>query len=136
MMRSQRIKVGDTRRGLVIVVVLVCIAVMTVLFGTLLKGTLAWRRQVRAEASRSQVEWMADSGVARAIAKTKTEPDYAGEEWKPNAFENSGDVATVTIDVTKKEQTQITVVARVVGTRPVTVERTLTIPNQKDDNDD
>ena len=136
MMRSRGINYSTDRRGLVIVVVLVCIALMTLLFATVLKTTMAWRRQVRAEEKRTQVEWLADSAVARAVAKMKADPGYTGEEWKPSVFENPDTAATVTISVASEEQTQITVIAQVDGAKPVTVERSLTIPNRKDDNDD
>ena len=136
MMRLRRVNLVGRRTGFVIVVILVCIVLMTLLFGSLLKGTLSWRRQVRTEEKRVQVEWLADSGLARAVAKMNSDSDYDGEEWKPDAFENSDTVATVTIAVAKTEPARITVVAKADGLRPVTVERVLTISDKKDDNDE
>ena len=109
---------------------------MTVLFGAVLKSTLAWRRQIRVEAKHSQVEWLAESGVARAVAKLNADANYEGEDWQPDVFDDSENTATVTISVAATDQTKITVLARVDGVNPATVERTLTIPNQKDANDD
>ncbi len=136
MMRLRRINFASRRSGFVIVVILVCVVLMTLLFGSLLKASLSWRRQMRTEEKRVQVEWLADSGLARAVAKMDSDPAYDGEEWKPDAFESSNTVATVTIAVAKTQPVRITVVARADGLRPVTVERSLTISDKKDDNDE
>lgn len=86
------------RRGLTSVAVLVCLLVLTLVSGVLVKQGVAYRRQVRAQERRLQAEWLAESGVDRALARLAAKPGYKGERWEI-AAEALGRPALVTIEV-------------------------------------
>ena len=88
------------RRGLVLIVVMGCLAVVTLICGVLLKLTLSEQRQSRVQERRLQAEWLAESGVERAVAKLSDSTGYTGEIWEPAAWESApGDSCTCTIEV-------------------------------------
>jgi hypothetical protein len=64
------------------VAVLVCLIVITLISGALLKVGIAHRDQVRGQVGRLQAEWLAQSGIDRALARLSADPDYRGETWK------------------------------------------------------
>jgi hypothetical protein len=70
------------RRGAVVVVVIVCLVVITLLCGALLRTGLARRAQVRSEERRLQADWLAESGLERAAARLASDAGYAGETWE------------------------------------------------------
>ncbi len=78
--------------------VLVCLLVLTLISGVLVKLGVAYRQQVRAQERRLQAEWLAESGVDRALARLAAKPDYKGEIWEI-AAETLGRPAVVTIKV-------------------------------------
>jgi len=67
--------------------VLVCLVVITLISGALLKVGVAHRDQVRAQERRMQAEWLAQSALERARARLADRSDYAGETWKITAAE-------------------------------------------------
>jgi Tfp pilus assembly protein PilX len=88
------------RRGLLAVVVLMCLLVLTLVAGALLRAGLAQRDQTRAQERRLQAEWLAESGLRRALARLDADPGYKGETWNIAARElGSTDDATVGITV-------------------------------------
>src|SRR3954468_2258390 len=70
------------RRGLTAVAVLVCLVIVTMVSGVLLKVGLTHRDQVRSQEHRLQAEWLAQSGLDRAVTRLAADPGYAGETWK------------------------------------------------------
>ena len=88
------------KRGAVLAVTLVCLLVVTMLGGLLLRALLLERRQSAQRSRQAQTMWLAESAVARARARLAATPDYAGETWTITA-ETLGDrwPATVTIRV-------------------------------------
>jgi hypothetical protein len=70
------------RKGLTAVAVLVCLVVVTLVSGVLLKIGLAHRDQVRSQEHRLQAEWLAQSGLDRAIARLADDHNYSGETWR------------------------------------------------------
>ena len=64
-----------------VVAVLICLIVITLISGAVLKVGLAHRDLVRAQERRLQAEWLAESGVQRALARLAVDRDYAGETW-------------------------------------------------------
>ncbi len=66
-MRAARPKLQ--RRGLTAAAVLVCLMVVTLVSGVLVKQGVAYRQQVRSQERRLQAEWLAESGVERAFAR-------------------------------------------------------------------
>jgi hypothetical protein len=83
------------------VVVLVCLLIMTLICGTLLHMIQSQRALVRSEERRLQADWLADSGVERALARLSDDPGYRGETWALSAQELGGSdagVVTITVD--------------------------------------
>jgi type II secretory pathway pseudopilin PulG len=70
------------RRGLTAVAVLVCLVIVTMISGALLKIGVAHRDFVRGQERKLQAEWLAQSGIDRARARLAVQPDYTGETWK------------------------------------------------------
>jgi Tfp pilus assembly protein PilX len=70
-----------SRRALTTVAVLVCLIVITLIGAALLKVGLAQRSQVRSQEHRLQAEWLAESGLDRAVAQLATDKNYPGEAW-------------------------------------------------------
>jgi hypothetical protein len=69
------------RRGMTVVAILICLVVVTLVSGAVLKVGLAHKAGVRAQERRLQAEWLANSGLARAFARLAVDRDYAGEVW-------------------------------------------------------
>jgi hypothetical protein len=68
-------------RGMTVVAVLVCLIIVTLISGAVLKVGLAQRELARALERRLQAEWLAESGAQRALARLARDRDYAGETW-------------------------------------------------------
>lgn len=90
------------RRGMLTVAVLVCLLILTLIAGAILRVGAAHREDQRAGERRLQAEWLAEAGLRRAVARLAADPGYAGETWEIPARElDSADDATVTIAVEK-----------------------------------
>jgi hypothetical protein len=70
------------RRGLAAVAVLICLLIVTMIGGALLKVGVAQRDQSRAAERALQAEWLAQSGINRALARLAASPEYRGEAWE------------------------------------------------------
>jgi Tfp pilus assembly protein PilX len=68
-------------RGLTVVATLTCLIVVTLMSAAILRVALSHRNVVRAQERRLQAEWLAESGVQRAIARLGLDREYAGETW-------------------------------------------------------
>jgi Tfp pilus assembly protein PilX len=91
---------GSRRRGAVAVVVLVCLVLIALIGGTLLRTGLVQRRRLQMEEGKLQAEWLAESGLERAAARLAAAPDYRGETWRVPAADLGGrGPGTVTIAV-------------------------------------
>jgi hypothetical protein len=98
------------RRGITAVAVLVCLVVVTMISGALLKVGLAHHAAVRAQERRIQAELLAQAGLDRALFRLAASAGYPGESW-PIAGRDlglaeasaspSGPAAMVTIKVEK-----------------------------------
>ncbi len=71
-------------RGMTVVAMLVCLIVLTLISGAILKVSVAQREFARGQERRLQAEWLAESGTQRAIARLAGDHDYAGEKWSLN----------------------------------------------------
>jgi hypothetical protein len=77
---------GQARsRGMTVVVLLVCLIIVTLISGEVLKVGLARRDFVRASERRLQAEWLVESGLERVRARLALDRDYAGETWQLSA---------------------------------------------------
>jgi hypothetical protein len=73
--------------------VLVCLALVMLLFAGWIRTVLLERRQLRAIEHRMQAEYLADSALRRAAAQLAANPAYAGETWKIEAPDFDGRAA-------------------------------------------
>ena len=71
-------------RGMTVVAVLVCLIIVTLISGAVLKVSVAQRELARSQERRLQAEWLAESGVERAMAALARDRDYRGETWSFN----------------------------------------------------
>jgi Tfp pilus assembly protein PilV len=91
---------AEPRRGMLAIAVLVCLIVLTMIAGALLRVEAARREEVRSQERRLQAEWLAEAGIQRALARLAAEPAYTGETWNVEARDlGTADAATVTIAV-------------------------------------
>jgi hypothetical protein len=96
------------RQGITTVAVLACLVFVTLISGVLLKVGIAYRDHVRAQERKLQADWLAQSGIERALARLADKADYTGETWTISKNdldadsaprEESGPAALVTIRV-------------------------------------
>jgi Tfp pilus assembly protein PilX len=93
-------RVDRPRRGLLAIAVLVCLLVLTIIAGALLRTGMAQRDEVRTLERRLEAEWLAEAGLRRALARLDADPAYSGETWNIEARElGAADAATVAIAV-------------------------------------
>jgi type II secretory pathway component PulK len=93
-----RYETTSDRRGLVLIVVMVCLVVFATLCGVLLKLALVEQRQVRMQEWRLQAEWLAESGIERAAARLADSADYAGETWTVATQEFAEGAVTIEVE--------------------------------------
>jgi Tfp pilus assembly protein PilX len=74
-------------RGMTVVAVLVCLIIVTLVTSAVLKVGLAQRELARVQERRLQAEWLAQSGIERALARLDDDRAYAGESWSIGASE-------------------------------------------------
>ncbi|MCY2965285.1 MAG: hypothetical protein NT069_16910 [Planctomycetota bacterium] len=65
-----------------LVVVMVCVAVLSMLTITLVRSVIHSDRQLKLEERTVQADWLAQGGLDRAAARLTTSPDYQGEIWE------------------------------------------------------
>jgi Tfp pilus assembly protein PilX len=91
---------NGTRRGAVLVAVLVVMMVASLLFGAMLRTNRDEHRLLRTYQQRLQAEELAQAGLERAVARLAGDDAYAGEIWQIPAAELTGtDAAAVAIEV-------------------------------------
>ncbi|QDT88475.1 hypothetical protein [Gimesia algae] len=71
-----------TRRGAVLVIVMVCLLLISLVMASLLKSTLLQRRQMLKEQLLVQADWLVESALERAAQQRLTNPEYRGEVWQ------------------------------------------------------
>ena len=80
-------RTGKPSRGMTVVAVLVCLIIITLISGAVLKVGLAQREFARGQERRLQAEWLAESGAQRALARLAGDRDYSGETWSVSAHD-------------------------------------------------
>ena len=78
------------RRGVVIIVVMVCFLLAGVLFAALARIAAAERQTDRLRHWKTQTAWLTEAAMERAVAKLRADPNYAGETWAISPEELSG----------------------------------------------
>jgi len=87
-------------RGAVMVVALVALAVVATLLVVWTRAALRDHLRRRTDFRGLQADWLAESGVERAMAQLRRRTDYTGEVWRVPADQLGGqDEAVVTIRV-------------------------------------
>jgi hypothetical protein len=88
------------RRGLVIIPALVCLVLVTLLCGVLLRQASLGRMAAHGEERRMQAEWLAESGLARASARLAADRGYRGETWgiPPDALGGRAGVVRIAVE--------------------------------------
>ena len=89
--------IGAVRRGAVLVVVLVCLAVAAAMFVVLVKLAATGRQSMQTQCWRMQAQWLAESGLERAAARLAADAKYTNETWTLAAEELGGDAGVVRI---------------------------------------
>jgi hypothetical protein len=80
--------------------VLVCLLVITLIAGGLIRLVHSQRQRIRIEERQLQADWLAESGLERAAARLSQDPGYRGETWKlPAEVLGGPDAGLVTITV-------------------------------------
>lgn len=72
-----------SRRGVVLVAVLICLLCVTALMAGMTRSVLRLQRQVKTERSARQVELLLEAGWQRALHELGGDSGYAGETWRP-----------------------------------------------------
>ena len=88
--RRENTIINSRRRGAIMVGAMICLLLISLLLGSLLKVALAHRRQVRTEQYRLQAQWLAESAMERSVNRLTADGDYSGEEWNIAAKELDG----------------------------------------------
>lgn len=122
------------RRGTVLVIFMVSLAMLSLTAAAMLRVTLLQRSMVQSNELRIQSEWLFQSAVARAASELKSNAEYAGEEWKMTAQslgQTSGAVANISVDTvdgkTNERRVEITVLYPPDDAQRATVTRTVSI---------
>ena len=91
---------GSGRRGVLSALLLVCLLIVAIIGGALLRIGQAERQRMAGEERRLQAEWLVESGLERAAARLAAGEDYSGETWDLAAADLGGPhPARVTIRV-------------------------------------
>ncbi len=83
------------RRGLVIIPAFVCLVLVTLMSGVLLKLAASHRSLTRSEQRKAQADWLVESGVSRTFARLSSDTAYRGETWEVPAGEMAGGSAAI-----------------------------------------
>ncbi|HVA45200.1 MAG TPA: hypothetical protein VNH11_02340 [Pirellulales bacterium] len=88
------------RRGVVVMMALVCLVLATAMGGTLLRWAAMEHKLLRSRERESQARWLAEAGIERAAARLAEERDYRGETWEVAAADlPAGEAAKVRLRV-------------------------------------
>lgn len=78
------------RKGAVLIIALVCLALATVIGGALLRWALMEHKLLRTHEQASRARWLAEAGIERAAAQIIASAEYTGETWDVAAADLPG----------------------------------------------
>lgn len=78
------------RDGAIMVVALIALAVTFAMSAAMLRRAALQYREIQRREWAIQAEWLANSGVSRALAKRRADPKYVEESWGPSADDIGG----------------------------------------------
>jgi Tfp pilus assembly protein PilX len=91
-----------TRRGTVLILMLVCLLLLTMTTGVLIRAALLNREHSRTALPQSQANWLAHAAAEAATVQLQADTNWAGATWTVAAEESGGtDPARVTAVVTQ-----------------------------------
>ena len=95
-----RLRKMQQRRGAILIVVIVCLAIAGMLMASLSRLAAARHDVSRAEQWQVQATWLAESGLQRALARLAADPQYEGETWEPSAdaFDENGAIVVIEVE--------------------------------------
>jgi Tfp pilus assembly protein PilV len=97
---NYRMRSPRHRRGMVLIVLLVCLAVAAALILSAGRIALVSHQATQTAQWKTQSRWLVESGMERAAAKLAADPAYAGETWNiPAAELGTEDNGVVRIEV-------------------------------------
>ena len=100
------------RRGMTLLIVVLCLFVLTTLLGAMIRHLQLSSRQAKIVGHRAQAMWIAESAIERAVAVLSVDNEYSSEVWR----------ATVNPAIDRDARVDINVVDAGVGnTREVSV---------------
>lgn len=102
-------------RGLALPMAVVCLTVLTIVFGILTRQALSARRAARAEERRLRAGWLAESGLERAWARLAADPGYRGETWDLSAEalkDHHGAAVVIAVEPVSGDDEHLRVTAR------------------------
>lgn len=90
------------RRGSILIIAVLCLVLATSIVGVLLSLVQKQRRQIAFEQAQVQAEWLAESGIDRAVFRLRGDHAYEGETWMPGSSDLAGEEsAEVMIEIQK-----------------------------------
>jgi type II secretory pathway component PulK len=92
----------SSRRGAALVMAMVALLVVSLVAAALVQSLLAAHRQSHRYADQLQAQWLAEAGLARAVAKLNADAAYPGEVWQASLAPgevNEAEAGQVTIAV-------------------------------------
>lgn len=69
------------RKGLTLLLVIVCLVVLTTIVGAMVRQMAISNRQVRLRERSAQSTWLAESAIQRAAFRLRQDAGYQGETW-------------------------------------------------------
>ena len=110
-----------SRRGTVLVAVLVCIGIALAITLVALRSSLSTRRQLVLERQVEQTRWLLDAGITRAIRSVSSNKDFEREIWLVEPMLADYRRAEVEAIVLQRNnnQVRVRVTATTVGVDPV-----------------
>jgi Tfp pilus assembly protein PilX len=98
--RKYRTRTPHRRRGMVLIIFLVCLAVAAAMIAATARIALTAHRATQTVSFSAQARLLAESGAERAAAKLTSDAAYSGETWTIPAVELGGqDAGVVRIQV-------------------------------------
>jgi len=101
---------GRHRRGTILVLAMVCVAITMSIMMLLVRSALSHHAAQTTHVNAAQANWLVESGFERATAKLAVDPSYTGETWEilPGEFgetesDASASPAVVRIEVEPAE---------------------------------
>jgi Tfp pilus assembly protein PilV len=116
--KAKRTKSVISRRGIVLVAVVVVFAISLMLFGLWARTAVQQQQQMRSQQYRAQAVCLAEAGMRRAIARRAADSQYVEEVWQ---------IPAQLLDQINSAQVRIRVMTEV-GTDTIKYEATAEIP--------